>query len=295
MDKPQINVHIKSKSTSKADACTRFPSRLQRGLKSSAGKGRILFPLLLATLTGVLLGVCLLLLFKGQTASGIVSATSPDAPAAQPGGVPAFGAEAELPGVSLYAMQIGVFKDRARAEALQAAVADKGVGTVIRGTEQFQVFTAVTADKAAGKQLEAALKDLEIQHYPKEFIIEARSGKLTGVAEADAKTITTGIAKELQLAAAIMPLALEPSPDASKAKALAPELAALDGELKNWQTILAKANRTEEKVLLEKMHGSLSEAVKAVQEGRGMFAAQVKLTAFYLGYESLVSNLLKSE
>ncbi|ARU63287.1 hypothetical protein CBW65_21605 [Tumebacillus avium] len=296
MDKPQVTVHIKSKNAAPADTYTRFPSRLQRGLQSSTGKGKIVFPFLLATLTGVLLGVCLLLLFKGQTSTGVVSATSPDAQAAQPGGgIPAVSADAELPGVTLYAMQIGVFKDRARAESLQAAVADKGVGTVIRGTDQFQVFTSVTADKAAGKQLEAKLKELEIQHYPKEFIIPARTGKMAGVTDADAKTITAGIAKELQLASTVLPLALQPAPDAAKAKAFVPELASLDTELKNWQSILAKANRAEEKALLEKMHSSLSEAVSAVQEGKGMFAAQVKLTAFYLGYESLITNLIKSE
>ncbi|ASS74938.1 hypothetical protein CIG75_08045 [Tumebacillus algifaecis] len=300
MDQSQVTINIKSKTASTPTSSTRYPSRLRRGLKNRKGKdkdkGQIVFPLLLATLTGILLGVCLLLLFKGQTTAGDVSATSTDATnTTRNGQMTDVSGEADLPGVSLYAMQIGVFKDRARAEALQKAVSEQGVGTVIRGTDQFQVFTAVVTDKAAGAKIEAKLKELGIQHYPKEFIIPARSGKMEGLTEADAKKMADGLDHALQLAAAVMPLAIEEAPDAAKASALQSELTKFDEDLKTWQSMLTKANRSEEKALVEKMHSSLAEAVRAAQGQKGMFAIQVKLTAFYLGYESLLTNLLKSE
>ncbi len=292
MEKPQNAGNIDHKNSGTSQLTRRLPSRLQSGASSGVfGKEKIVFPFLLATLTGTLLGVCLLFLFKVQPSASIVSANSP---AAESGEQELVSAEAELPGVSLFAMQIGVFKERARAEALQAAVADKGVGTVVRGEGPFQVFTAVTADKAAAQPLEAELKKLEIQHYAKEFLIPARSGRMIGVGEAGAKAVTEGLKQELQVATSAMQLSVLTSINAEQKSSIQEAFSKLEAERKNVLSILDKGKRSEEKAILENMHRSLAEAIDALKAETGMFAVQVKVTAFYLGYESLVSKLLKS-
>ena len=194
-----------------------------------AGKGRIFLPALLAVITGVLLGMCLLVVFKGQSDTSALAAPS------TPGGqvtaaasgtdktntTTGIAGKAAVPGVTLYAWQVGSFTDRTPAEKQQNEHAQKGVQATIRGTGPFQLFAGVAIDKNAGAAIASELQKLQVPFYAKEFKIEARQGTIKGLPDAEAGQIAQALSNELKLAESVLPLSVTEKRDSEEQPRLA--------------------------------------------------------------------------
>ena len=300
MDKPRINLNYDA-SLNKDDSRERVPSFIPRAFRSRKGAGgawrdrftgrggtpsrALLLPFSLATITGVLLGVCLLILFKGQQSEPAVSIIPP--PAVAQSGMPANGA-VKASGFSLFAWQLGSFPEKAKAEAAQTQLSGQGVQTTIRGEGPFQLFAAVAPDKKAGLPVETELQKRKIPFYAKEFKMADRTGVIAGLKETDAQKAAATLGKAAGLAAQAMQAALA----GTGGKALGDELAALQGEWKAVSGALVQAGQNEQATRWDDLYKQLTHAVEAAQGGQGLLAAEGKLSAFYISYETLLSHLI---
>jgi hypothetical protein len=273
----------------------KLPQMSWRG-RTTQGRGRhLLFPAALATVTGVLLGVCLLVLFKGQEARPTV--TTVPAPKTQPG----MTAQGSVPqsavtvqGQTLFAWQVGSFGDRGAAEKMQGELQGKGVQTSIRGTGPFQLFAGVAADKPAGKPIEGELQSLGVAFYAKEFRIAPKQGGVEGLKEAEAKALGGYLDKVGQLAGELLPLGVAATTDAAQAKSVQERIKALEPEQKQLQAALQAAGQKEAAGALEALQQKLSQAADRVAGGGKLLEVQAKLTAFYVQYEAVIGQLVKA-
>ena len=301
MEKPRINLNYDA-SLNKDDSRERIPSFIPRAFRSRKGAGgtwrerlsgqggtarrALLLPFSLATITGVLLGVCLLILFKGQSSEPAVSIIPP--PAVAQAGTLANGT-VKASGFSLFAWQLGSFPEKAKAEAAQAQLSGQGVQTTIRGEGPFQLFAAVAPDKKAGLPVETELQKLKIPFYAKEFKMADRMGAIAGLKEADARKAAAALERATGLAGQAMLAALAGAGD----KALVDGLNALQGEWKAVSGALVQAGQKEQAAQWDNLYAQLTNAVGAAQGGQGLLAAEGKLSAFYISYETLISQLIR--
>ncbi|MGB8955853.1 MAG: hypothetical protein WCC10_10805 [Tumebacillaceae bacterium] len=291
MDKPRINLNLDA-SLKKDDGRERNPSFIPRAFRSRKGAGgtwrkrftgqggtahrALLLPFSLATITGVLLGVCLLILFKGQQSEPAVSIIPPPA------------VEVKVSGVSMFAWQLGSFPEKAKAETAQAQLSVQGVQTTIRGEGPFQLFAAVAPDKKAGLPVEMELQKRKIPFYAKEYKIAERTGVITGLQGADGQKA----AATLGIAAGLADQAVQAALAGTGDKALVDELTALQGEWKAVSDSLVQAGQKEQAARWDDLYKRLTNAVEAVQGGQGLLAAEGRLSDFYISYETLISQLI---
>lgn len=302
MDKPQVTVPTTRQVSDSAYRA--WPPRTSKEsghaffswLTGSGGKTQIFLPALLAVITGVLLGMCMLVVFKGQASQPPSLAAKPPgqatAPASADQATPPASAPAgqvQLPGVTLYAWQVGSFGEWNKAEVHSQELNKKGVQAAIRKSGPFQLFAGVAADKNAGGLIASELQKKQVSFYAKEFKIEPRQGTIKGLQDAEAGQIAQALSNELKLAEALLPIAVSDKRDAEKVKALGSQVSAVD--LKNQVAMLEKAGRTEQSANLQAMHKKLTEAAMALTTP-GILGAQSKLAAFYVSYESLVGELV---
>jgi hypothetical protein len=295
MDKPQVTVGTNRQVSDNTYGQFRsLPPRMgSEGGKdffswmTGSGKTRIFLPALLAVITGVMLGMCLLVVFKGQS----VETPALAAPATSNGQAttPSVAGKAQVPGVTLYAWQVGSFTDRAPAEKQQKEFEQKGVAAVIRGGGPFQLFAGVAADKNAGAAIGSELQKLQVAFYAKEYKIEARQGTIAGLEDADATQVSGMLAGELKLAEGLLPLAIQDKRDAEKVAAISKQIAAVD--VKKHTALLDKAGLTEQSAGLSAMHQKLTETAQALSQP-GLLSAPNKLASFYVTYESLAQKLI---
>ena len=302
MDKPRINLTYDA-SPNKDDSRERIPSFIPRAFRGrkggggswrdrfagsdAAGRRSLLLPFALATVTGVLLGVCLLILFKGQQSEPTVSIIPPAAASAN--GQQVKGATVQASGFSLFAWQLGSFPEKLKAETAQQQFAAQGVQTTIRGAGPYQLFAAVAPDKQAGRPVETELKKRNIAFYAKEFKVEDRTGGMAGLKEADGGKASAALSRATELAGQTVQAALT----GTGAPAMAEGLVSLQGEWKAVHDALVQAGQKEHAVQWEGLYKQLTNAVEAAQGGQGLLAAQGPLSAFYISYETLTSQLIR--
>jgi len=261
--------------------------------RMTIGRKQVLLPLLLATITGVLLGVCLLVLFKNQTTEAIVTTVPPAAqPAPASSGTTAVKGKAETEGVAMYAWQLGVFQEKAQAEKERQAFESKGLVVTLRGTGPFQLLTAVAPDKKAGAVLEGELKKLNVHYYAKEFKIFPQQGLIHGLKDPEAQAVAASAGQALKLAAEVRQWTLTAGADAS---GLQKRRSAVETELADSKALLEKAARTEEAAALDMMSRTLTGALDAVTSGRPPLEVSGKLTSFYVLYENLTSKMIRNQ
>jgi hypothetical protein len=307
MDRPEIKVKLNRQQSNVAyeppghspDAAHEPSSWRQRTHRSrgdkpsffaqwqeSATKSKIFLPIGLATLTGVLLGICLLVLFKGQSEGPTV--TTIPAPAGAHAAVAA--AAAELPEASLYAWQVGVFQERPKAEEVQKEIEAKGIPVSLRGTGPYQLFAGVAPDKKANSLLEAELNKQKVVYYVKEFKVPAAKCGIAGVKDADAKLIESTLRKEAKLADDLLNAVLT-AQDKARMEALHGQTSTLGAEIKSVQTLLSKAGLKDQAALVDTMHGALVDAGTSALSKP--VAAEGKLALFYVRFEELSGKLIQ--
>jgi hypothetical protein len=263
---------------------------------ASGNKVKILAPLLLATVTGVLLGVCLLLLFRSQSAEPTVTTVQPTSAPTHSAAASKVQGAAQLPGQTLWTWQLASFKDQPAAQKAQQEFATKGIHATMRQIgSTYQLLIGVAADKKSGAALETVLKNMKIGYYAKEYPIEARSGFISGLKDGEAKTLTDGLAKETKLATDTMQQAQQEKPNATAVAALKQRGDSLLSEEKGWHNTLVQAGLYGEAAQLDTMHKQLTDSITALQTPGNLLNAQSKLAAFYVDFESLSGQLVKSE
>jgi len=104
-------------------------------------------PLLLASVTGVLLGVCLLILFKGQANEPVVTNIPAPSDAVKQAQAAAVKGKAATPGVTLWVWQLGLFQEKGPAETEQKTLESKGLTVTLRGAGPYQLIGGVAPDK----------------------------------------------------------------------------------------------------------------------------------------------------
>jgi len=263
-----------------------FKSRFSFNRGQESAKKQLVLPFLLASLTGVVLGVCLLILFKSQSAQPIIETIpAPQAGAGQAAANGVFGA-AELPGVSLTVWQVGVFSEQAKADQERTALAQKGVTAVLRGTGPIHLFAGAAPDKKAGEALGTKLTELKVNHFVKEYGIAPLSGVIEGVPEAEAKQIELLLSQEVKIAEELF------KADSAGGKALRDRWSALAADAKTAGESLGKAGRGEQAAALQLLHQQLGEAAAAAHENKGVLDVQGRLIQFFVSYESLGTKLI---
>ncbi|HEU4965140.1 MAG TPA: hypothetical protein VFV52_15030 [Bacilli bacterium] len=312
MDNPKITVQVSShaakpvvETTSIQEAPASFhtlPSRTGRSRDTVAPAWwqtllqmknmNILIPFTLATLTGVLLGICMLVLFRGQAGEAAVHpvppATGTSTTTAQVQGM------VDVQGISLYAWQVGVFQEKSAAENEQAKLKTQGVAAAIRGTGPYSLYAAVAPDKQAGAGLERLLKDRKVNYYAKPFPITARKGTITGLDAAGAKAAADSLNGALDLAHDVLLVALQTKPSAESVGNLQTQLAATEEKLTELEVALTKAAHPDQAQQVKALADDLSEAVKQLGQAQTL-PAQGQLTAFFITYENLIGHLVNSQ
>lgn len=255
-------------------------------------KTRIFLPVCLALLTGLLLGICMLLLFKGQAGEPVATKVPPAGNAAPN---PTAQGAAELQGASLYVWQLGVFQEKNAAQKAQTDFAAKGVHASLRGDGPFALFAGVATDKAAGAKLEKRLREHKIDYYAKPYPIEGRKGMIGGLGEAGAQQATTALNGSLTLAQDVLQAAmLSGAPDTQTVQNLRTRLQASQKQLASLQKSLSQAGLAEEAKQAEQLGGQLAGAVGALTDA-GHPDVQKSLTAYFVSYESLIGKLVKTQ
>ncbi|MCX7571401.1 hypothetical protein OS242_15735 [Tumebacillus sp. DT12] len=263
-----------------------YKSRFNFNRGQESTKKQLVLPILLASLTGVVLGVCLLILFKSQAAQPIVETIpAPQAAAGQPANS-VYGA-AELPGVSLTVWQVGVFSEQAKVEQERTTLAQKGVTAVPRGTGPIHLFAGAAPDKKAGEALGTKLTELKVNHFVKEYGITPLSGVIEGVPAADAKQIERLLSQEVKIAEALL------KADSAGGKALRDQWSALAADAKTAGESLVKGGQQENAAALQLLHQQLGEAAAAAHENKGVLDVQGRLIQFFVSYEILGAKLVK--
>jgi hypothetical protein len=286
MEKPQINLQWDRQSS----------NRPQESLEQPGDKVKIIAPVLLATVTGVLLGVCLLLLFRGQSTEPTVTTVPATTTPTSQGTTPVVKGAAQLPGQSMWTWQLASFTDQAAAQKEQQGLAAKGIHATMRQIgSTYQLLIGVAVDKKSGAALETVLKKMKIGYYAKPYSIEAKSGAIQGLKDSDAKVLSTGLAQEMKLATETMQLAQQEKPNGKAVAALKQKLDAMQEQEKGWHNTLAQGGLTGEAALLDTMHKQLADGITALKTPGNLLAAQSKLVGFYVDFESLSGQLVKSE
>jgi hypothetical protein len=259
-------------------------SRFQFNRKQESTVRKLVLPFLLASLTGVLLGICLLILFKGQSQTPIIETIS--APGKTQAASATYG-KAELPGVSLTVWQVGVFSDLSKAEAEQINLGQKGVKVAMRGNDPVHLFAGAALDRKAGSALEAKLQELRIPHFVKDYQIAAISGVIQGVSDGEAKQIEALLNQDVKIAQDLL------LGDPEKAKENETRWNGLSNDAKAVEKLLDKAGQHELGDSLHALHQTLGETIAALQENKGVLDVQGRLVQFFVNYESLGSNLIQ--
>ncbi|PWK06259.1 hypothetical protein [Tumebacillus permanentifrigoris] len=279
----------------------RFPSRHLRNFnprqalalrseRAVGAKPAYLLPALLAIVTGVVLGVLLLVLFKDQSTEPTIT-TIPATPGQARSGPEVKGA-AELAGQSMIVWQLGSFPDAAKAAQAQKDFTNKGIASVIRGTGPFQLYAAVASDKKTGAVFEAELNQRKVTFYAKEFKIPARQGYIANLKDAEAHAVVQGLQAEAKLGLDAMALLTSAKPDADKLSALKTALTQQSADQKSWHALLLKAGLQEEAAQCDTLHKQLEAAVGALSGTPNLLDGQAKLTAFFVAYETFTEQLI---
>ncbi|KEO82688.1 hypothetical protein [Tumebacillus flagellatus] len=251
-----------------------------------------LLPALLAVVTGVVLGVLLLVLFKDQAAEPTVT-TIPAIPG-QTSGTPAVKGAAELPAQSLYVWQLGSFPEKAKAEKAQQDLAAQCIVTTLRGEGPYQLFSAVAPDKKSNTAFEAELNKRKITFYAKEFKISERQGYIANLKDADARTVVQELQSEAKLGLDAMNVLTSAKPDSDKLAALKTNLTQLSGQQKASRALLLQAGLSEEAGKWDALFKQLQGAVDQLSAGTpNLLESQAKLTAFFVEYEDLGNQLIR--
>ncbi|MGZ4105953.1 MAG: SPOR domain-containing protein [Tumebacillaceae bacterium] len=287
MDKPQMAQHQEPSA---------LLSSSFRAKVTKARNMKLLAPLLLAIVTGVLLGVCLLLLFRGQVGQPTVTTVQSTPAPTNPANGNQVKGTAKLSGTNLWTWQLASFQEQAPAQKAAQEFATKGIHTTTRqvGTT-YQLLVGVGTDKKSGAALEAALKDMKIDYYAKAYAIEARTGSISGLSTQDAKTLTDGLGKEIKLATDALLVAQQTTPDTKAVVGLKQQFDALQAAEKNWHNMLVQAGLNGEAAALDNTHKQLADAIATMQTPGNLLGVQAKLTAFFVDYEALSGQLVKSE
>lgn len=301
MDQPKLNVQPNRQMSDRDPAppsqssgqTVRFPSRQLRTYTSatSSSKPKTLQAALLALVTGVVLGVLLLVLFKDQSAEATVTTIPPTT--GQVDGTPMVKAAVTLPAQSLYAWQLGSFPEREKAEKGQQELEAQGILTVIRGTGPYQLFAAVAPDKKAGAAFEAELNQRKIGFYAKEFKIAEREGYLPNLKEADATLAIQALQGEVKLGFDALTILIGNAPDAQKVTALKTALTKQSADHKAVRGLLAQAGMQAEALQWDNLHKQLEAVVAVVSNSPNLLDAQAKLTAFFVAYENVSQALIR--
>lgn len=260
------------------------------------GKIKLLLPILLATVTGVLLGVCLLVLFRGQASEPSVTTVQPNTtPQTITTGKSTTQATAQTAGLSFYTWQVSSMNELSKAQKAQQEFAAQGIHATIRQAgSAYQLLVGVEPDKKSGAALEAVLKKLKINYYAKPYDLPAHQGVIKGMKDQDAKWLTEGLGKELTLASAVMQATEMDKPNAKTVASLKQQLDALQAEEKMWHTSLVQAGLNGEADGLDNAHKQLTSAIDALQTTGNLLNAQSALTGFFVSYEALTAQLIKS-
>ncbi|MBL0387061.1 hypothetical protein JJB07_10400 [Tumebacillus sp. ITR2] len=249
-------------------------------------KRAYLLPALLAVVTGVVLGVLLLVLFKDQAAEPTVT-TIPAKPG-QTSTTPTVKGTATLPALTMYAWQLGSFPEKDKAVKAQQDLTAKGIVTSLRGEGPYQLFSAVASDKKSNTAFEAELNQRKITFYAKEYKIPEREGYIANLKDSEARVVVQELQNEVKLAQNAMALLNTAKPDADKLAALKSSLTQASGDQKAARALLLQAGLQDVAAQWDNLHKQLQGVVGA----QSLLDGQAKLTEFFVSYESLSNHLI---
>ncbi|GIM44607.1 hypothetical protein DNHGIG_01560 [Collibacillus ludicampi] len=250
--------------------------------------GFIWKPLLLASVTGVLLGFGVLFLFAGGKAGPTVT-TIPSS--TKPGG----SGQAELPAASLYIYQVGVYNEALAAKKAQEELEAKGIQTVTRGTNPTSLLAGIALNKEQGQTVADRLKGASVNYYGKNMEIPARKGVITGLNDTEASAVASYVKEILPVAEHLLTATLQTPVEQKSLQEAKQNANALASKYQAAYSLLQKANKQAEAKILEDMQKRVMEASMLVDKDVNIWNVDTSLAAFYIDYETLSSSLISPQ
>jgi hypothetical protein len=245
-------------------------------------------PLLLASVTGVLLGFGVLFLFAegkaGPTVTTITSST-------KPGG----SGQAELPAASLYIYQVGVYNEAQAAKNVKVELEAKGIQTVTRGANPVSLLAGIALNKAQGQTIADHLKDASVNFYGKNMEIPARKGVIPGLNDTEASAVSSYVKETLPVAEQLLTATLQKPVEQKTLQEAKQHANALASKYQAAYSLLQKANKQAEAKLLEDMQKRIMDASMLVDKDENIWKSDAILTAFFIDYETLSSSLISPQ
>ncbi|GAX90484.1 hypothetical protein [Effusibacillus lacus] len=250
-----------------------------------------LMPAILATITGMVLGLGVLFVFKNATPESkpITKTIAPTSP----GTAPVSPTLQTLPGLDLVAYQVGAFKDQEAAKKEAANLEKSGLQPVVRNSDMVQLFVGVAVDKTQGQPVADALAQAKVRYYVKEYKVEQRKGVMQGITAKDAAVVSGALTQTAQVLKDGIPLATAKSPQKEALDAWSKRVQALGTQLETARQVLEKAGKRGEIIRLDDILEQLNAASVNLQQGGRLLEVLRPLVQSIVNYEELTSKLVQ--
>ncbi|WP_018131520.1 hypothetical protein [Effusibacillus pohliae] len=254
-----------------------------------------LIPALLATVTGLTLGLGVLFVFKNATPESKPTVTTVN-PAPTTG---TSAAAQSFPGLELVAYQVGAYENYERAKKGAAEFEKFGIHPVFRNSDKIQLFIGVAADKTQGQAVADAFNQAmggetdsaKPPFYVRDYKVETRQGVIQGVAAQDAAKLAAVLAQTSQILKDGVSLAVAKTPQKEAADAWSKRIETLRPQMETARKILDKAGRKGEVARLDDIVQQLQETAAAMGQGKGVLEVQRHLVQSIVDYEELIGKL----